>query len=123
MSGEPTNRSLSCEEQALVTWMLQHGQPDAANYLSQLKHVKVSPWRCPCGCASLDFVMDGAASVDSGLTVLADFEFGEGDELSGIIVFAKGGMLRGVEVYGLTGDAPKTLPIVETLRPFVPSDT
>jgi hypothetical protein len=44
--------------------------------------------------------------------------FGSGDELSGIFVFEQSGVLAGLEVYGLAGDAPKTLPGPDSLRPF-----
>jgi hypothetical protein len=37
---------------------------------------------------------------------------------SGIFVFEKDGMLAGLEVYGLAGDAPKSLPVSESLRRF-----
>ena len=43
------------------------------------------------------------------MNVVADFVFGSDDEPSGIFVFEKGGLLAGLEVYGLAGDAPKTL--------------
>ncbi len=50
--------------------------------------------------------------------VLADFTFGSHDDLNGAFVFEQGGTLSGVEVYGLTGDAPKNLPAIEELRPI-----
>lgn len=50
--------------------------------------------------------------------VLADFLFGADEELSGIFVWEQGGVLAGLEVYGLAGDAPKTLPLPQSLRPF-----
>lgn len=50
--------------------------------------------------------------------LLADFVFGNGGQLSGIFVFEQTGVLAGLEVYGLAGDAPKTLPSPELLRPI-----
>jgi hypothetical protein len=50
--------------------------------------------------------------------LLADFVFGEGSELSGIFVFEQAGVLAGLEVYGWTGDAPKTLPTPNLLKPL-----
>jgi hypothetical protein len=47
---------------------------------------------------------------------LADFVFGTDDDLSGIFVFEKSGVLAGLEVYGLAGDAPKTLPLSDSLK-------
>jgi hypothetical protein len=49
---------------------------------------------------------------------LGDFVFGTGEDLSGIFVFEQGGVLAGVEVYGLAGYAPKTLPFSDALRSF-----
>jgi hypothetical protein len=49
---------------------------------------------------------------------LADFVFGIDNDLSGIFVFEKGGLLAGLEVYGLAGDAPKKLPLSISLKPF-----
>jgi hypothetical protein len=50
--------------------------------------------------------------------LIADFMFGSDEDLSGIFVFERNGILAGVEVYGLAGDAPKSLPSPESLRPF-----
>ncbi len=50
--------------------------------------------------------------------VLADFIFGTDEELRGIFVWEQGGVLAGLEVYGLAGDAPKTLPSPDSLRPL-----
>lgn len=49
---------------------------------------------------------------------IADFVFGDADTLSGIFVHEKDGTLSGLEVYGLAGDAPKSLPQPQELRPF-----
>ena len=50
---------------------------------------------------------------------MADFIFGTDDDLSGIFVFEQSGILAGLEVYGLAGDAPKSLPSPESLRAFL----
>jgi hypothetical protein len=50
--------------------------------------------------------------------IVADFIFGPDDQPSGVFIFQKGGVLVGLEVYGLAGDAPKLLPVSEVLRPF-----
>jgi hypothetical protein len=52
------------------------------------------------------------------MNVIADFVFGTEQDLSGIFVFEIDGILAGMEVYGLAGEAPQTLPPVESLRPF-----
>ncbi len=113
-----SNRNLTNEEQRLVSWMLEHGVPDASKFLSQLERAQVLPTRCPCGCASIDFIIDGQPKPAGDLRLLADFVFGSSQELSGIFVFEQSGVLAGLEVYGLAGEAPNTLPRPDSLRPF-----
>ncbi len=112
------NRQLTDHERRLVTWMLEHGGPGASDFLSQVGDAEVTPWRCACGCASINFQIRGKPEAPPGVEVIADFVFGEGDALSGIFLFAKDRILCGLEVYGLAGDAPKSLPQPEELRPF-----
>ena len=50
--------------------------------------------------------------------MIADFVFGEDDTFSGIFVYEMDGILSGLDVYGLAGDAPTSLPEPEALRPF-----
>lgn len=112
------NRQLTRHERHLVRWMLEHGSSDAAAFLHQLDQAEVTPWKCKCGCASINFQLRGCPEAPPGVHVLADFLFGEGDDLSGIFVFESDGILSGLEVYGLAGDAPKALPQPEQLRAF-----
>ncbi len=51
-----------------------------------------------------------------GVHILGDFIFGSAEDLAGIFISSSGGILAGVEAYGLTGDAPKELPEPEALR-------
>ena len=112
------NRELTDHEHRLVRWMLEHGSSEAAAFLEQLELAKVTPWRCPCGCASINFQIRGKPAAPPGVHPIADFVFGDGQTLSGIFVFEKDGILSGLEVYGLAGDAPKSLPEPEELRPL-----
>lgn len=118
----PPNRDLTHEERHLVHWMLEHGKPNARGFLPQLEHAQVLPTRCRCGCASIDFCIDGQPKPSGGMRSLANFVFGNDEELNGIFVYEQSGVLSGVEVYGFTGDAPKTLPSPDSLKPFT-SDT
>jgi hypothetical protein len=112
------NRQLTEPERRLIRWMLEHGEPKARSFLSQLELAEVTPWHCPCGCASINFEIKGYPIPAPGCHPIADFVFGETNNLSGIFVFEKHGVLGGLEVYGLAGDAPKSLPEPEALRPF-----
>jgi len=98
--------------------MLEHGRPEATPFLAQLDSVRVTPWRCECGCASFNLVFEGRPAPSGGMEVLGDFVTGTDAELSGIFVFAQNSLLAGVEVYGMAGDAPKSLPPPESLRPL-----
>lgn len=112
------NRQLTSAEEQLIRWMLERGNPDARAFLAQLEKAQVTPYRCPCGCASIDLSIDGFPEPLGGLNILADFVFGTDNDLSGIFVFEKNGVLAGLEVYGLAGDAPKTLPSSGSLKPL-----
>lgn len=114
------NRQLTDHERRLVRWMLEHGSQEAAQFLSQLDEAEVAPWKCDCGCASasINFQIRGRPEAAPGVHPIADFVFGEGDTLSGIFVYEKDGILSGLEVYGLAGEAPKSLPQPEELRPW-----
>lgn len=114
----PENRPLSPSEMSLARWMLEHGLPEARQYLDQLAVAKVTPWRCACGCASIDFQIDGHDPAPPGVDILGDFVFGPDDALAGVYIFASNGILRGIEVYGLAGDAPRELPAQASLRPY-----
>ena len=111
------NRPLTAEERRLAHWMLENGNAQAHHFVDQLERAEVSPVRCPCGCASIDFRIQGMPEPQPGIRVLADFVFGDGYELSGIFIFECNGILSGIEVYGFANDAPKVLPAPEMLRP------
>ena len=112
------NRQLTSAEEQIIRWMLEHGNSNAAEFLPQLQNAQVTAYRCPCGCASINLSIDGLAEPSGEFHILADFLFGSDPDQSGIFVFERGGTLAGLEVYGLAGEAPKTLPPIESLRPF-----
>ena len=112
------NRPLTDAEQQLIRWMLEHGEPEAKNFLPQLEQAQVTPWRCACGCASINLSVQGHPPPSGGIHPIAEFVFGTDADLSGIFVYEQNGVLAGFEVYGLAGDAPKSLPSPESLRPF-----
>ena len=115
---DQNNRDLSANEHRLVQWMLEHGSAEAREFLPQLAVARVTPWRCECGCASFHLFIPGYRLPSGGVHPIADFVFGTGTEHSGIFAYEQGGTLSGVEVYGLAGDAPSTLPTPDMLQPF-----
>lgn len=114
----PDRRALTPQEFTLARWMLTHGTAEAMPYLRQLDGVRVAS-RCPCGCASIDFEVDGSVAPPGGLAILGDYLFEDTDgALAGAFIFARNDMLAGIEVYGLAGKAPRALPMPESLRQF-----
>lgn len=75
MAGD-ANRPLTPSERRLAQWMLEHGSTEAATFLSQLESAEVTPWRCPCGCASFNFQVKGMPEAPPGVHILGDFLFG-----------------------------------------------
>ncbi|MEK6347379.1 MAG: hypothetical protein V4764_07860 [Burkholderia sp.] len=112
------NRPLSASEMSLARWMLENGEPEARGFLEQLTAAEVTPWRCPCGCGSIKFQIKGRESPPAGVHVLGDYIFGADDAPARIFIFESGGVLSGIEVYGLAGNAPAELPQEDALRPF-----
>ena len=112
------NRPLTEDESKLIRWMLEHGKPEARRLLDQLDRAQVTPGACPCGCASIDLSIDGQVPPKGGLTPIADFVFTRDAEEYGAFVFEIDGMLAGLEVFGLSGDAPKFLPESFELKPW-----
>jgi hypothetical protein len=112
------DRPLTDAERKLIQWMLEHGKENAHDFLPQLKKALVSPWRCSCGCASIHLKIVDRQEPVGGMQLLADFIFGCDEKLSGIFVYEQDGILSGLEVYGLGGDAPTLLPSPESLREF-----
>jgi hypothetical protein len=114
-------RPLSAEETGLTTWLLEHGEPAARQFLSQVARARVIE-RCPCGCASVDFAVDGQrAPTGTGLDILADYQWrGSRGELFGVFVFAREDLLSGLEVWSIDGQStPVTLPQQWELTPLV----
>jgi hypothetical protein len=116
------NRPLTDAERELARWMLEHGTEEAAQYLDQLELAEVTPWKCLCGCASINFQIRGHAEPPPGVRILGDFLINPGDHPSGIFIFSSGGLLSGIEVTGMAGDAPTVLPRPENLSPFEPGN-
>lgn len=116
----PDDRPLTAEEVALIRWMLEHGYPAAAGLLPQLDRARVVS-RCCCGCASVDFSVDGTVPPPgNGIGILADFEYRSAvGHLCGAFVFERCGLLAGLEVWSQDGlSTPTTLPAIAQLQPL-----
>lgn len=117
-------RLLTQEELELTRWLLRHGIPGAESFLQQLEHAKVIA-HCQCGCASIDFSIDGQVPTTAGMCVLSDFQWRDSrGYLFGIFVFERDQLLSGFDVWSIDGAAtPSTLPPITTLQPFGSPDS
>jgi hypothetical protein len=120
MTGISENRALTPAEYAVTRWLLEDAGGEAARYLEDLENVRVIS-RCGCGCASIDFAMGGQKSAaEGGMQILTDYQWRDSDgNLGGVFIFARGGMLAGLEVWSIDGmAATDRLPSVEALEPI-----
>lgn len=110
------HRELTDSERRLVSWMLEHGGAEARPFLVQLAEARATSARCPCGCGSVSFVINGYSAPSGSMRPIADFLFGHEHDLSGVFVYEQDGLLAGLTVYGLAGEPPTTLPSPGTLH-------
>ena len=113
------DRPLSVDESHLVRWILEHGTGDNSSFLEQLGNARVCGL-CPCGCASVDLIVDGNAPDPGAMKILGDFQWRSvGGHLNGAFVFSQSGKLSGLEVWSIDGgETPDRLPAVDQLFPF-----
>ena len=125
MHSTEKNRSLTAPEYALARWMLENGLPEAKVFLEQIDKAEVTPWRCPCGCASINFQIRGRPPAPPGIHVIGDFLCGAVDAPAGAFIFESDGLLAGIEVYSLASDAPSVLPLppLRQLASTAPANT
>lgn len=112
------NRSLSKSELDLALWMLQNGTQEAREFIPQLEVARVTPWKCPCGCAGINFKVGEHPEAPPGVNILGDLTFGSEDSMYGIFIFESNGLLSGIEVSPLAVDTPRVLPSPSELKPF-----
>ncbi len=116
----PENRPLTEAESELVGWLLQHGTDEGRALLPQLQTARVVS-RCSCGCASVEFSVDGrVASSKSGMSVLSDYRWVSSEGyLFGAFTYAREGILSGIDLWSIDGRATASvLPTPTQLRPI-----
>jgi hypothetical protein len=103
----------------LVQWLLQHGGRDNSIFLLQLDKAHVVR-QCGCGCASIDFSISGKHPQQHEMTILADYQWqNDAGQLFGAFVFAQDGLLAGLDLWSIDGQAiPTGLPQIERLVPY-----
>jgi hypothetical protein len=105
---------LSAAERALLDALLAHEFPGVRQLREQALHVRAKRG-CECGCGTIEFVSDGTSSPRSAVSSPAPVEGlvydTDGDEIGGLILFLKGGMLQSLEIYSY--DQPLPLPSID----------
>ena len=115
------SRALEWPEVRIARHMLEYGSSEAQEFLPQSEVARASHWRCPCGCTSFNFVIEGMPLGEKGFYPLDQFLFSDDLNLSGIFVWERDGVLGGVEVFTITAEVSKRLPSPESLRLAVAS--
>lgn len=120
MKNISVNRSLTREGFCLVEHLLHQGNERARSFLPQLTNARVVSL-CGCGCASFNLSVEGEISSDAaGMEVLCDLCWNSIDDaLFGVYVFARDGLLAGVDLWSIDGESvPTLLPDITLLRPL-----
>ena len=113
------DRPLSIDERAVVQWLLEHGNGDNTTFLEQLGQARVARL-CGCGCASIDFVVNGKRPQQFAMRTLSDYQWRDDHgHLFGAYVFEQGGLLAGLDLWSIDGQStPNAMPPIERLVPL-----
>lgn len=115
-AGTDVDRPLTADEATVVQWLLEHGDGDNREFLAQLKRARVVRL-CPCGCANIDFSIDGKRPQHFAMHVLSDYEWRNNlGHLCGAFVFEQDGLLAGLDSWSIDGlGIPDAMPPIERL--------
>jgi hypothetical protein len=95
-----TPRPLTLDELALLSWLLNHGLPEAQTFAAQADGILATSW-CDCGCPSISLhVKEGAPLGAGSNTVISDVvgKTPSGKKI-GMLLFQKDGRLTLLESY------------------------
>ena len=108
-------RPLTSDEHDLIEAMLGAVRSGVSRYIGQLELAEVVGG-CGCGCPSINFTVEPNDAGHPPIPViLADAESPEGVAV-GVILWARGGCLSGLEVHPWDGTDAIRLPHAESLR-------
>lgn len=94
-------RELTETERNAARWLLEHGKVAARQYLLHADRITVINFG-PCGCASIDFALDGVPPKPAGMEIISDhFWFDDDNHTGGVFLFAVSGQLAGLEIYSM----------------------
>jgi hypothetical protein len=118
----PERRPVSPEEIEVVRWLLANGaMRDVSAYQADSLRGAEVVAACPCGCASIDFVVAGAPEEPrppraSQIIAEAITRWPDGAQ-AGVMLWGEPGRVHGIELYELGGDdVAHRSPTVESLR-------
>jgi hypothetical protein len=113
------DRALSVEERAIAEWLLQHDDPPATPFLSQLDVARVVG-RCSCGCPTVYLeIPEETPPAGPRDNPVGDATGEVGGKMVGVMMLQRGGYLTCLEVYDLSDiERPYGLPNFSSLRPF-----
>src|SRR6185295_2941406 len=93
----PADRPLTADEVILLSWLMEHGTPDAARYADQIERVRVAA-ECTCGCPTIDLAVDGQPRAAGGSLIISDAVGTTPDGTAvGVILHVRGGALSELE--------------------------
>lgn len=92
-------RPLTAEERDVIAWMLEHGPPEATNFIPQIPDITARS-SCTCGCPSIEFnvpLESPYIELPLGFRICCS-GVSEGHRV-GMMLTAGNGVLSGLEVY------------------------
>jgi hypothetical protein len=105
-------RPLSANEQALVDALLAPEFPGVAELREQAKALLARPG-CDCGCGTIELLPQGeppCSAATSPAPSEGRVRNADGDEVGGLLLFIRHGLLESLEVYSC--DQPLPLPLI-----------
>jgi hypothetical protein len=105
-------RPLSANEQALVDALLAQEFPGVEALREQAKALLARPG-CTCGCGTIDLLPQGApprSAAPSPALSEGRVRNAAGDEVGGLLLFIRHGLMESLEVYSY--DEPLPLPLI-----------
>ena len=110
-------RPLNEAELELIEALLGAAGVGVGRYLGQLARVEVVGG-CSCGCPSIDLAVDGGSREGAAKPVIVADAESPGGVPVGVILWARGGALSGLEVHPWSGSDSIRLPAVDSLVNF-----
>jgi hypothetical protein len=117
-SDQSVPRPLTQDERDLVQWLLEHGDSEHKNLISQIDNLTVVR-TCSCGCPTVNFALNGKPVPPKGERIISDLLATVDGKDVGVLLFQNEGRLSCLEVYSCAGsDKAFGLPAISTLYSY-----